>query len=457
MTDSKNLADELENILNELTPENIDQLSEEQLLSYRQKLNVYGRVIQGSDHYLTFSYTNLSEKYIEKLMLTGLIGYLNTACDEWNLPDGMPRLSVYDYVKNPSKLDKLTEGWGNTPDIVKNIEDNKKWMEKRVIVKEFLEDMFQYNPDNHIRSAYKPSPRDIARGVIDTPAANLAISELSKKDAEFREQMYEYDRVQKLIAMKEKSDETIDSALANLVSKKLVIPDQHYKTMDYSTWTAEDKNLLSTVCGMIPPADIFGKFRNYYESNYDRIREAVLHLYCDKPDFDIAICPHDWHETVDEVDEFQKKHRGEVIAEILKADSGKWNFHAPFAKVRDSMKFFNENTVVLEEITKQIESDSKLGGELMKNRIKQQKKKNIEDAGEDAEIFTQWRKNNTVLKDMNAITISKDDLLPDDTPEDGICVPVFRIKDGKMDKTHFFTKAEAPLEQENNGMPSSSS
>lgn len=446
MTDSKKLANELEMLLNELTPENINKLSEEDLVDYRKKLNVYGRVIEGSDKYLSYSYTNLSEKYLEKLLLTGLIGYMNTACDEYHVPDGFRALPVYDYIKNPSLLDKMTEGWGDTPDIVKNIAENKKWMEKRVVIKEFLEHCFQYNPNTHVRSSYKPQPKDLARGVIDTPASNLAINEMSKRDAEFREQMVEYDRVQKIIAMKESTGEAVDEALMNLVSKKLIIPDQHYKIIDYENWSDDDKNLLNNVCNMIPPIDIFGKFRHYYETNYDKLREAVLYLYCDKPDFDVAICPHNWHDTLDEADEYATKHRSEVIADIHKGHSGKWNFHAPFAKVRDSMKFFNENTIVLEEIAKQIESDSKTGAELMKNRIKQQKKKNIEDAGEDAEAFTNWRKTNNVLKDMNAIEIPKESALPDDTPDDGIAVPVFRIDEhGRMEKTHFFTKAESPV------------
>lgn len=100
--------------------------------------------------------------------------------------------------------------------------------------------------------------------------------------------------------------------------------------MDFSKWSTEDKNALRTACEMIPPVDIFGKFKHYYEVNYDKLREAVMYLYCEKPDFDIAINPYSWHNTRDEAEKFQKKHRSEVISDIIIADSGKWNLFAPF-------------------------------------------------------------------------------------------------------------------------------
>ena len=35
---------------------------------------------------------------------------------------------------------------------------------------------------------------------------------------------------------------------------------------------------------MIPPVDMFGRFKNYLTENYEEIREAVLALYCEKPE-----------------------------------------------------------------------------------------------------------------------------------------------------------------------------
>lgn len=446
MTEEEKLADELEKILSEINDETLAKLDMEDIMQLRKKLNPYGRTIEGSDKWLTFSFTNLREKYMEKLLMTALIGYLNRACDEWHVPDGIPVIPVYDYVKDPNKITDFAKEWKVDEAMEKNIIENAEWMKKRVIVKEFLEEMFQFNPDEHIRSAYKPNYKDLDRSVIETPAANIAIRELSKKDAEFNQQRIEYDRIQNLRHMKSKVDEKLDPLVDELVSKQLMLPEQHYTQMDFSTWSHEDKNVLYTVCNMIPPADIFYKFTNYYENNYDKIREAVLYLYCEKPDLDIAINPYQWHDDENSAIEFQKKHRNEVITDIIKAYSGKWNFFAPFAKVHNTVKFFNEKTKVLEEMTKQIESDQKLGADLMKKKIIKKKKKNIKEVGPETDVFKKWKESNSLLKDLGAETPNKDSYAVDEIPDDAIQVDVWKVAKGGLElkKEHFFSKAEPP-------------
>jgi hypothetical protein len=521
MADSVKMREQLDEILNELQ---IDDLPEERLLELRKQLNPYGRTIEGSDNYLNFSFINLTEKYMQRLMMTGMIGFLNQKCDAWRVPLGHRQFPVYDYVKDNTILDEFYKSWKDDPKINEEIAFNKKMMEKRVIVKEFLEELFQYNPDAHVRSVYKPQPKDIARGIIDTPAANLAIYEFKKSNVEFREQMIEYDRIQKLIAMREVNREaqreaqreaerkanekivldinerahskargkaqrgsehevhlkdiqygpecevhlkditntlnldylsqprdisSLDDNIETLIAKKIVLPNIHYANVNYSNVPEEDRNLLRTVCEMIPPEDIYYDFRLYFEEHYDKLREAVLYLYCEKPEFDVAVNPYSWHETEEEAADFQKKHSGEVIADIFTAASGKWNLVAPFKKIREAAKYFNENTAVLEEITKQIESDAKLGKDLMERKVKQRKKQNIEENGPDAEFFAQWKKQNTTLKDMNAFTNNPNNMLSPDIPDDSVQVDIFRIADtGKVEKSHFFSKAEAPVMKE---------
>jgi hypothetical protein len=443
---SKESARNLEKILSEIESSSLEDLSYEELMSLRKEMNMYGRTIEGSDNYLTFSFTNLKEKYIENLTTTAMIGYLNRAVDEWNVPDGLPVIRVQDYNNDPSVMCSYYKNWTLTDKIKKQIADNMEAMKKRVIVKEFLQEVFNYNPDVHTRSAYKPNAKDISRGIVDTPAANIAIEQLKKKDSKFREEMLEYDRLQKVIAMKENLD--IPDAHNLKAAAKVILPSVHYMNADYDNMSPEDLNLLRTVCESIPPADTFYKYRRYLEANYEKLREAVEYLYCVKPEFDIAINPYSWHKNEEEAIEFQKKHKNEVIADIIKAHSGKWNFFAPFEKVRSTTKYYNDNTIVLEEIANQIERDGKLGEELMKNKIKAKKQVNIKEDGPDAELFTKWKTQNTTLKDMNAIT-NKNDYNDDDCPDDGIQCDVYKTdSDGNMVKDKFYSKASAPAEVE---------
>ena len=200
------------------------------------------------------------------------------------------------------------------------------------------------------------------------------------------------------------------------------------------------------VTEMLPPADVFHRFQYYYDSNYEELRNIVADLYCDKPCFETAINPYSWHDTEEDAEKFINKHRDEVITTIFKAHSGKWNIFSPYKKVRDSMKYFNKKTAVLEEIAKQIESDAKMGSELMRKRIKIKKKKNIEEEGPDDAAFLRWKAQNSKLKEMGAETFKPSEYENQDELDNALEVPVFRISKGgsKLEKTVFYTESVPP-------------
>jgi hypothetical protein len=432
---SSSAAQQLNDLLNELDEDTLAKLSDEEVLEMRKQLNPYGRTIEGSDQVLTYSFTDLRGEYQKKLMVTTMIGFLNRMLDEWNVPDGVPVIPVYDYVKDPSTLSAFEEGLHApaTGQLKEDINDNAIWMAKRVIVKEFLEDMFQYNPDFHVRSAYKPALLDDERKIIETPAGMLAINELKRKDPVFKETLLKYDRLK---LAESKTTESVTkaekkaSAEATNTSKSEVV-----------------SALRAYTTEMIPPADVFHRYQYYYDSNYEEMQGIVQDLYCDKPDIETAINPYCMHPNEDAADEFINKHKDEVITTIFKAHTGKWNIFAPFKKVRDSMRYFNKKTVVLEEIAKQIERDAKLGKDLMEKRVKVKKNKNIARDGPDDPAFAKWKSQNSTLSDMGATDVNNAaSKASDECPEDAIQVDVFRMSKGgqTMEKTKFFTQAEAP-------------
>lgn len=437
---SETAANQLTKLLDELDEDSLAKMSDAEVLELRKQLNPYGRTIEGSNKILTYSYTDLQFEYTKKIITTTMVGYLNRMCDEWRVPDGIPVIPVYDYVKDPSKLDEFEKTLQDPEIMRKQLDENVANMQKRIIIKEFLEDMFQYNPDMHVRSAYKPNPKDPERDILDTPSAQLAIYELKLKDPDFKEAMILYDR-EKLL--REKSNESDE--------KKDALPKPSDKIVSA---------VAKSVSEMIPPADIFHRFQYYYDSNYEELRDIVADLYCDKPCFETAINPYAWHDNDEDAEKFVNKHRDEVISTIFKAHSGKWNIFSPYKKVRESMKYFNKKTAVLEEIAKQIESDAKMGSELMRKRIKIKKKKNIAEEGPDDKAFTKWKAQNSKLKEMGAESIKPSEYENQDELDDALEVPVFRISKGgtKLEKTMFYTEAVAPElpdanEQSNHARP----
>lgn len=536
-------------IYQELDEDSLEQLDSKCVSDAYNKLYSHGQIIDGADNYLTFSYTNLTGKFQQKLLMTTMIGYLFRANDEWDVDDDVKVFSVYDYVRANREGRNIIDEYYATfkeinPSLQKSINATKEKMNERIIIRRFLEHMFQFDPDRHVRSAYRPQPRDKERKFINTPAAQLAVSCLKFKDLEFRENMLAHERTLALMNMSasSKMDETaapnsitppynhslfndmidpqcnvqqkiakefsqsdkqiyeianklidrytdIDRINIEYINSSVNIMDDAFTKIankfKLSTTVLNDIkqeikqsyenrlgllqienrrgiSVLKDVIGglhreyglvdgkalvnaynIIPPEDTFHRMRYYMEANYDQLLDAVKHLYCDCPALDMAILPHNWHESEDAALEYIKTHRNQAVAEVIPACSGKWNFFAPYEKVRDTTLFLNDKTIVLEEILAQNKRDQKLGADLMEKTIKVKKRKNIREVGKEVEGFKEWRKHNNTLQSMGAVEIDPEE---DDCPPDALEIGVFRLNanDGKFTHNKIYTKAEAP-------------
>lgn len=441
----------LELYLKALSTADLAELPAEQILEMRKRLNPYGRTIAGSDNYLNFSITQISHEYWKKFITTAMIAYLNRMCDEWKVPNGVPVISVYDYLENKSLLD--------TPDLaiqrnnkssIYDYEFNRKWMEKRIIVKEFLEEMFQFNPDEHVRSAYRPNYKDQSRKPLETMAARIAVNHVAKTDRAFKTEKILNDE-SKGIKVKKIRRTVVNKKTGEKIVKIIEVPadDQPVEkpvahTVPLDPEHPKDPTAVSTATNMIPPHDMFGRFMMYYKENYEELRNAVEALYCEKPELELAINPYAWHKSPEEAEAFKKQHSDEVIAEVFTATSGKWNFFDSFKAQRDSVNFYNKNTIILEEMVKQIERDERLGQDLMAKRVEKEKKKNVIEAGPDAENFKKWREENVDLSKMGAKYYG--DAADEDMPENSVQVDVWKIAKGGLEvaKDKFYSQAEAP-------------
>lgn len=459
---------DLKALLENLTPESLAELPEDVILELRKEMNPYGRTIEGSNGILLFSYTDLRASYLKKLLMTGMIGFLNRACDEWMVPDDCPVIPVYDYVKNPhllhdsnvlseeeiAKLDE--EGLKNyklkeptRQERAKELQQQHELMKKRIIVKEFLEYLFQFDPDKHVRSAHVPNICDQEREILNTPAANLAMVHKAKKDKLFKEDLETIKELRKI------SGKTLQSRNEKPVAATIKQA-RMLKNSKNTPLSVKDPAIVENTTEMIPPADIFHRFTHYLDTNYEELRDVVKNLYCEKPDLETAINPYVFYtdesakalkfkDAADAADKFMDKHKNEVIAAIYQADSGKWNLFGPFKQNMDRVKFYNEKTRVLEAIMTQLEDDSKLGAQLMQKRIIKKKKENISKYGPDDPAFLRWKAQNSALKNMGAETLKTEDL-EDEPNMDELEIPVYRLSQGgqKLEKSKIFIEAEKP-------------
>lgn len=414
----------------------IDNLTDEQVTELRKKISPYGRTIEGSGKLTCLSITNLSEQYMKKFLMTSLIGFLYRQCDEYELDDGEPPVHMDDFdtfmlkyseAENNAVQSKkwLTENKFNEKNLTieqkGEILEHKKRIErgegfkKRLIVRQFIDNIFQFNPDRHVRSAYSDNPLDPERV---TPNH---IKQASKST--------------KTITGKSGKKITIKKDVARSTSKFV----QH-----------------------VPPLDTFHRWTYYTDSNYEEIRMAVQDLYCEKPDLEFAINPYDQFEgkdALENAEKFVQKHQKEVITDVLTLTNSKWNLCGSFKKNRERINFYNEKTTVIEEIFKQIELDKKLGADMMRKRVTRKKKKNVEECGPDPEEFKKYKKEHpSAIEAMGAENVMKDGKLEtkengvtfavhEECPYDSVQVDVFDFRKGGqiVDKSEFFTEAETPV------------
>ena len=350
--------DDVEGLLQQIISgeRDIDDLDEEEVVMMRNKLNPYGQAValDNNDKKLfAYSLINLKEEYLKKFLTTSLIGFLYKRADEHGVPDGDYVVPVEELDRNEITHDFISENVvdGNvvlkkeTPAGVSGGEDftqeestaNKF---KRIVIREFLDDMFTFNPDKHVRSAYQRNKHDPERQKVKTSKKKK--SEKYKKDSK--------------------------------ASAKL---------------TQEERNLLEygRVTGKIPPVDLFHHFTTYMDVNYDALRIATRNLYCEKPDLDYTLNVYTDLPSMAEYNDFVHKHEDDIPVIIRCCEQNKWTFQANFAENRDRQQFYNKNTRVLQEILDTAEANQRLGKDILNKRIRRKKQQNIDECGPDDDKF----------------------------------------------------------------------
>ncbi len=221
------------------------------------------------------------------------------------------------------------------------------------------------------------------------------------------------------------------------------------------------------VYSWIPPSNVFHHFDRYLSNHYEQLREAVHVLYNDKPDIEFAMCYHDTFTTEEEAKNWRIMHENKFITAVFGIRNGQWTLMGPFKQNRDRVDFYNKNTEIIKRMFEQMESDQRLGADLMKKRVSIEKAKSIEANGIDDPQLEQYRQALGTIESLGAKKVlSKEEKAKleeayklkesEEVPENAIQVDYFGTdSEGKFIKNKFYTQAEAPtylseqIEEEN--------
>lgn len=407
----------------------VDDLEEDDIVEALNRIT-YGHDIDvgSTNKCFAFSLLNVREEYQKKFLTTALIGFLYRQSDEYGVPDS-------DYVKPVSELDKdsikkqfIKENVINGKVVLKQQkksgvsggedyvhEESVENKYKRIVVREFLDELFTFNPDKHVRSAYSRNPHDPERKKVNPNRKKTNIyTKYNKPDAKSTPEE---------IALRE----------------------------------------YGRVTEKIPPADLFHNLKYYMDSNYDALRIAVRDLYAEKPDIEYTIKVYDDFDSMEQYRDFIHQHEDRVTCEIKCCQQNKWTHVAPFGANRDKLDFYNRNTRVLQELMESNERDQKMGRDLMNKRIRRKKKQNIEECGpDDKKVIADYKREQRAkhkkagLKNVTDIdraqqelearyTTAMDKNAADIDDYNAIEVPVWTLEADKKNlrPDSFFSEAEA--------------
>jgi hypothetical protein len=420
------------NLINKIknNPDLLKKIDEKKLAALRTKINPYNVSICEQDtHFVAFSYTLPQYEYLVKQITVSLVGFLNSAVDEWNVPAGVPPVSVYDYVKNPKIVDEMTADWTKDEKVKEKLKKNDDFMKNRIVVKQFLEYLFQYDPNEHVRSAYSvPDPQEDRKEVV-TPAAVLAIKEDTSTD---RVRLLQDRRMQNLMNMAKSAQKGRPYSLArfNFLTDSRITQEQFRKFIGTDE---KDINISNVVQEMIPPVDMFHNFKNYCDVNHEKIIEATDILYSELHDLNIAILPAFVSKSQQSVLSFIEKYKSEMTVPIYVAQTGKWTILESYKKNREVTDYVSKDSLLIKRMMEQRVKDAKTGKDMMEKQVKVKRKNHESEHGKAGKLVEKWQ-NFKKTQEGDDTAVGGIDLssIVDDDDDENVELPIFRINKGGL-------------------------
>ena len=460
-------------------PELVCDLSAEESIELRKYLNPLGNIVSAKKTYVNMGLVNWKEKYLRRLHMTALVGYLYRTLEEYE-DDGADELDEkFRRESRDMSGSELESARAQHEQLLKR---RKAALTKTI--RTFLDRNFNYNPDHHLRAAptkNKNDPdrnfsrRETVRSVYET---STKAQQIDDKLQSRPDMTYKYMRSHLLSTY-----QTITELVSTIKSIISVIRDPNNDTEDQvgilckkykilADMSADMKKVVDPILAadtravwMIdPPVDVFHQFDRYLTNHYEQLRDVVQKLYDEKADFEYAIILHDAFKTPEAAREYRIQHENEFKTEVFTIESGAVTLLGPFKENRVRVDFYNKNTEIIKRMMDQLEADHKLGKDLMEKKVKTEKKKNINQAGPDNEGLAAYSKVMNTVQELGAKKVlSREeaeklaaararaaDIKEDyEVPDDAIQVNMFypTTEDGltKLAKTKFYTQAEAPL------------
>jgi len=250
------------------------------------------------------------------------------------------------------------------------------------IIRSFLDHYLQYDPSVHVRSA---------RNTVPVNTGNLTVEALSTPP----EVKPEHQAAYKELTTNNQLKSAIVKLLQNNSSEAAQLALANVEDFKRYLYPCNSEALTH-----VPPADTFHRFNYYSEVNYEKLKNITEALYPERAALDFAVAL--WevfegateNEVANKFDKHCLENKDKMNHSIVLVNTGTWTMFGNYAKNRENINYYNDGTEVLKAIETRTAKDSAMGKEMMKNRIKQSKAKNIRENGPDDEGLKEYRRTN---------------------------------------------------------------
>jgi len=472
---------DVRNLISQLTSNPDDFLKDksyEQILEIFKSLNPYGQIINPTaTDFTCLSYLPMRDEHVHRISTTAIIGYVYRALEEYE-----DLLNISDMVKSNPKYSKIIEG-------------NKR------VVKNFLDHIFEFNPERDVMSAYDMPGEKCVRQPVNLDKNNhplpIVMDGTAMPGCDCQQPV---DRTELLVEL-----EDIYSELCgvgndeSIVSKSIQLDDPHYlstkkklnslidkvKCMNNRINTSEAKlslktnNNYTTLNGIcddnnckcrklstcpVPSRDLFRRLTRYTDGNWEKIVKIASDMYYDKIDIETAVQVHKHFKNLENATQYQTDNGIKVCYPIVTVKDGPWVLLTPCADNNQNTTY--NTTSELKEMLDRGNKEKKLVKEMTAKRVQRKIKRNIiENNGEyDREGIEKYAKTNgmgggkTLLEKSDKEQLDKfvEDyksgkidprLLYENVDEDGIPLDAVQIDvvetDGKsLKKYPMYTQAD---------------
>lgn len=285
------------------------------------------------------------------------------------------------------------------------------------LIRSFLENYFETNPDAHVRGAYDEAVINVERknvdGLPETVLVDphdpdrLPLNVLLTAAPPSTTKESDQAPLKEMIAAQSADTRQRDyNTICHLLEDERLAGVANYvTTADAADPDRRDRwrrmllpEISKDVVPAVPPQDTFHRWRYYMDVNMEALRAATATIYHEKPSLDFAIHVMDsFQGSPAEVKEWGEKFRDEnqdrVISDIKLIEQGAWVLLGEFETNRQKANIFNRQTDILKRILDRHEEDKKLGSLLMRQRVRKTKAKNIAKEGPDAPGLSSYKAN----------------------------------------------------------------